>query len=656
MKFCGCAHRCQCKPRSGGTGNTGSTGATGPSGAGSTGATGGFGLTGQTGSTGNTGLTGQGQTGSTGSTGNTGSTGPSGATAGNTGGTGPTGPTGATGPSGGNTGGTGPAGTEIIVPNVAALSAFPDGGLSNGQSAFVQSILSWWVLDTNSLEPADGITVATTATTVGRWLRLTSPTHPSWVIQANWFIDPNTGDDENDGQTSGTALQTISELVRRFGVRASLRPPVDGAAGSRLITINILDSLPPEDVFNIDWVITPETTVWIKGGVASVDVTGTFTSVTAMNPSANQATEITDSSLVGTWTPQINRRVRITSGPRVDAWAWIAKDLGSQTARTSAFNTFESLTSASGPQGTFGGSHVTPVTPQVGDAYAIERMFEVTIGNFNVTIEASTDQINFWPASIWFGELTITGPATLPESLVINVQSGGASQPSLTTYSCVVGLLIGTVSQADTYASVNDNYAKGIISRSGFCSRVAGLTQELFAGDEGVLASCRDHLCQHAPVRGRVTISSIAVFDVTSDAPFGYGQHAIIVTEGGINQTDAHSILNMTGGFINVTPYANIVPSDTMRVWGSGNGGVGVYVPCGGEFIYSCATSALTITGSSGDFMLGDSVGGNVRNFNDTTGAFTAQFAPTWANLAAAFGVGLGEGAFRKHALIQRMS
>ena len=100
------------------------------------------------------------------------------------------------------------------VANITLLGAIGDAALQDGSLAYTSSILAYWKLIKSSTRTADGITVVSTLSGSGRWVRQILP-EPSYWTQAAWYVNPSTGNDENDGKTAGTALATLSEICRR---------------------------------------------------------------------------------------------------------------------------------------------------------------------------------------------------------------------------------------------------------------------------------------------------------------------------------------------------------------------------------------------------------------------------------------------------------
>jgi len=106
-----------------------------------------------------------------------------------------------------------------VVDTVAELAAYDTSGLENSVTFWVRSVRDEWILEKDTTQPffPDNITICN-ATPTGKWRRRLLP-NPYWTYQfsspRDWYIDIVNGDDENDGTTFGTALETWAEFRRR---------------------------------------------------------------------------------------------------------------------------------------------------------------------------------------------------------------------------------------------------------------------------------------------------------------------------------------------------------------------------------------------------------------------------------------------------------
>ncbi len=98
------------------------------------------------------------------------------------------------------------------VTTLANLGGLPDDAYKDGDFAYVQSTRATYQLDRTSNATPSSVAVDTFSGN-GQWVFFQAST--SWGAQATWYIDPATGDDENDGATTTTALATWAEFTRR---------------------------------------------------------------------------------------------------------------------------------------------------------------------------------------------------------------------------------------------------------------------------------------------------------------------------------------------------------------------------------------------------------------------------------------------------------
>lgn len=224
-----------------------------------------------------------------------------------------------------------------------------------------------------------------------------------FLTQTEWWINPDTGSDNNNGRTPETALRTHREFACRI------------SNGEYNVLQNVLNvhlpvGLPPSDpIQGILLIVDSGGAVRYLGGVANVIYSGTITALTPQNhfiglpaalvaeyagfgvdisappgPVGGQPWEITDAAIPDTalWFDAIGlgQRLRITSGPNEGLIAWALKDLTPDgqpnTLRTSNW-AFVSV---------FPDAFITPGTPVVGDSYDIEELIAVTVGYNDVLI------------------------------------------------------------------------------------------------------------------------------------------------------------------------------------------------------------------------------------------------------------------------------
>lgn len=113
--------------------------------------------------------------------------------------------------------------------NIAALKAYDGyGSLSDGYLVYVNTLECYYKFFSDTAATADDTidfkVVRPTGWVSGQsasWLRILSDGY-NWTNVSNWYID-SAGNNENDGTTTGTALQTWPELKTRLGSRPLIK-------------------------------------------------------------------------------------------------------------------------------------------------------------------------------------------------------------------------------------------------------------------------------------------------------------------------------------------------------------------------------------------------------------------------------------------------
>jgi hypothetical protein len=281
------------------------------------------------------------------------------------------------------TGGTGPAATVTstatdlgkiaIVANVAALIALDVTTAAvypTGTVAYVVTLKDFFVLNRSSAVANDTTNYLYVTATVGRWVRQLIP-NPDWLQTTTWEISPATGSNEATG-AAGFPLKSWSELSRR----------VRGLCfNASTVTISILDSLASTDpaIVNFDASLstTPGTTSTIAvTGTMTTVTTGVLTGVVNLDETTNQPNEVTSAAGFGAY---VNKYIRFLNGSTFRCSAWVAKDLGSGSARLSVACSENAGNSA---------SQTNPVS---GDNYEIYTLPTVP----SVFVDACTDRVSF---------------------------------------------------------------------------------------------------------------------------------------------------------------------------------------------------------------------------------------------------------------------
>ena len=461
---------------------------------------------------------------------------------------------------------------------------------------------------------------------------------PGAESQSDWWIDAVNGSDANAGSTPLTPLRTHAEIERRWGRYPILTPPYDPAVFARRVTIHIMSDLPVTDPINLDVSLVQDVVVYYVGEGQRLIATGTFTAVTNKNPATNQAFELTDATkAAGFWTANLGMRVRITSaGPRLNAYAWVAREVAAGAFRPSDPSIPNAMTP--GPAYQFLALGVVPTTPVVGDAYALEQPWRVTWGRYAIRSAGASDFNQFFASDLVVGNLAINvrdeafypflGPANVLlhayacqfVSFYSHVESDNFAT-RMHLINCGFGTNVGTyrdgviISAGGPMVFVEGGLVLGVVEPG----RVLGM------GAPIVL--CFDVMIQGGQIQGDdIRIHSASVFDSWSTqlSPLGDAVRvAGVEFQGGFTAGKIPAKIAL-GSFNKNDP--------NVRLWGAGNAGAGVGVGSGSSFLYRTATP--TVTGALGDATVAGANTG--RPWDEGAGTYAAPAALTWPNITAA--------------------
>lgn len=177
----------------------------------------------------------------------------------------------------------------------------------------------------------------------------------AYMTQVNWYVNAATGNDANDGETALTAIQTQSELTRRFEGR-TISPSVP------TVTVNLAGTFTQPLSLHCSGV--PGTTINVIGETPTQNATGSLTAAfVPFAPATNVDAKVTDGAQV--WAPLIGKRIRMTSGTSSGAITWLAKDLGANVVRVGQF-----IERSTGKM----------KSPTNGDTYAVETLVTLVPG------------------------------------------------------------------------------------------------------------------------------------------------------------------------------------------------------------------------------------------------------------------------------------
>lgn len=267
---------------------------------------------------------------------------------------------------------------------------------------------------------------------------------PSWIADAyaaalavtDWYLDAVTGDDQNDGLTPATALQSGGELQRRLGPQAawSTSVTVHVGVGGVADALNIIGDTTLPGV-HVDIIGTP---------ILEADA-GLITSYTAMDHTTPRSPTVACAGITD-WTPHVGKRLRITSGTNAGAVTWVLKadphGLGLSVCRTGRW-----YKKVSGVSQTVLFASVTPV---VGDPIAIESLPEVTSLVLKLGGAVDSTQLN--------------DPWTWRQYSVDSISIGVGVRDCTSDYQWYRGIVFGCSMRA--FTSVNGSYS---LSTSSSC-------------------------------------------------------------------------------------------------------------------------------------------------------------------------------------------
>jgi hypothetical protein len=490
--------------------------------------------------------------------------------------------------------------TMRTATNAAGVSAISDTNLPDGEIVYAQTFRDYFSLYKSGTDTVNGTTVLATLSGTGRWRRL-GIRHPSWALQAAWYIDPVSGNDENGGG-SGVALKTLAELDLRIGARSYVNQKTD---------LFLMSATPASDPLRITSSFGPLGWLRVKGSKTTL-ASGTITTYTApVRTSPGTPTQITDTAQAS-WGTYVNKRLRITSGARAGATSWVAKNAGSNTIYTPGWMTWST---ASYIVGSAPGVQVTPVA---GDPYVVEDLTQLGAIVFDYAVAQNPPLGNSAACAVSFEDVI------MPQTTGSWFPMGVSGPPVASTY------LFGCDFRD---ASGLQGYDATVASNIAFVSCRAAV------GGNSVSTEYR--ACLFPPT----TISAAGAFwTLYNDCLLQGGR--LRVRRYSLVATSTNGLCVMDSASHGVT----VEQCGQLRLggplYGSNNALAGLQVNTGALANYASSTSFRpTITGTSGDLQLGSvAPATGVRVFDDTTGAWGAsKVATSWANLAAARPGGFGD-------------
>lgn len=466
--------------------------------------------------------------------------------------------------------GSGSTSGELIVPNIAALAALP--APANGESAFVLTVRSSFQFETGSALAADAITIVDAADASGQWLRTDVPSL-SWAYQAAWFLNATTGNDENVGSTSGTALKTAAELSRRITTQTL----------HQTTTVTQSTDLPEFVNLNVTLANNDSKFLWLADPAAVTTVftgSGGLSAVTAINPATNTPMSITDGNTGGlNWNNWLGGfRIRITSaGPRQNAVGFVVKVISNTQARTTPFAIIDPTTFDAG-LGT-----LATVTPLVNDQYVVETLPGVF--GWNVIVNRMTRITGGIYTTAIADSIEIGKGAAHPELGMTYFDSPQSADGAATFTRCIhdvqraAGLRLwcyATLFRSASTIAILDVF---VVIGGGSLGSVATGQQSpyhAFGGNFIIQGGPLIIVAGTAPLGGDG--GGVGIFDSPSDGLFLH------------EEQDAH--------FVSINDSGSV----TNTLYGSGNAGFGINMAGGRNVNYEIVRP--TITGNLGDISL----------------------------------------------------
>lgn len=442
------------------------------------------------------------------------------------------------------------------------------------------------------------------------------PTNQS-CTQANFYVDPqgtfpgDTASDSNNCSSTSTACKTYGQVISRLiGCNLSQTTTIFGLTnGQSTDPVYVPNTIGIMGGGNLAIVAGSTTTI---GNGATALASGTITAVTALNRTANQITQITDSTANFTTGcgggSCVKYSGRILTGAHPGAVFTIVKVVSGTQINVSvpvipaAVNTISGGTSSS---------------VSIGDTYQIDQQIKLYAGQFapeNIPSGAtSTFTLQDFEIQNVSG-YTFTFDSSANQSTFVarrNRILGGNATFVRGTFALFNNSIVNaqTICQAGAkFISEGNGYTSGVRVQAGCAAGMGLVIDDTIEGGTGLTIE-----------GGTASIQLLGVFDATvsgSTNPRGSG---VQVGAAPANQTYAGLAAKMTG-----------------TLYGSGNAGAGVDIISG--YMTHPTSAIFTITGSDAgtfDFILGGSPS-NIVTISAQPSTYSAAITPSWANFADA--------------------
>lgn len=357
---------------------------------------------------------------------------------------------------------------ELSFANIAALEAYENVNLPAGAQAYVRTVGAYWAYQPSGIVLPDGITVVNAANG-GQWWRTITAVAESAQQQVPWFVDPQnvegSSSDENDGTTSGTALRTKAEIIRRWGTKS---PTFNGS--NVVITYLSADTTGNDPGLFAPYFVN-SATLTHTAPLPTASFTGSLLAVTAKNRAGNTALRSTFTTTTGA----IVANMLLVNSTRGNSRAFVQRNVSGGTWQISQPFTPYSGTGA-------------PANTEVdtwanGDAitgYVLSNVDLALVGGQSVEATSTLApshivwQLNIWdPQSLSFVSDPVVANGTSMLCIVESVCTRALSWSGAMTPS--KGQFANSVSQVEMAVSGVGGFAFGPLINGGILNGIASL-------------------------------------------------------------------------------------------------------------------------------------------------------------------------------------
>ena len=475
------------------------------------------------------------------------------------------------------------------VANLGLLGRFGDSYVVEGDEVYVASEKTWYYYSLTT-EGQDAVKAQYIA---GYWCRKESDAG-AFNTQLVWYVNSVTGDDNNDGLTSGTAIKTFNKLRERVGT-----PWYMPAAQVDIYVSGVFplpDTLELDIVRSVNPSVPSDASVVVFHGAETVLFTGPVAAHTAMARATNVRPNVqVVGAPWGTYDWDNSHLLKDTTSTPAK-YSWIEANMGGNVAQLGAWLQFDPADPTINP---------ASAAPVNGDSVSI--IGSPIIAATSIKVRAVTrlataavvfDNIGLYPY------LQLEGPGAI--FLLSNCGIFGCAAsygPGLTV-----------MQNCMTYA--------GTHVVTGNLAQLGGL----FMNTTFALAG------------GNAQLDYDAMYE---------GSASIVVPEGfqGAMLIDTAAFFQATGNGLNIRPGELVrlrtFISGVRTLWGacSGAPSYGVAIESRGRFVYDPAALAnIVLTGVTGNFSIAGAA--TALPFDITVPGYIAAVACTWANLIQTVALG----------------